>query len=122
MIQKNALGWLLRTLAARYAIQTTAIETHGQVAIKGPYDRKHDPTDWTHIDVIAWRDQLFAPAVYTTVTAGPYGAIAQQARRTAAAAARYYPPGTKIQVDDLTGDYFHTADQAGFIPAGQVVA
>lgn len=56
-----------------------------------------------------------------TVRAGPFGAIAQQDRRPDALSARYYAPDKIIEVDDLTNNYYHTVDQAGFIPAGQVL-
>ena len=60
-----------------------------------------------------------APALHT-VTAGPFGAIAQQDRHPDAPAAAYYLPHTPIVCDDLTSNYWHTRDGAGFIPAGQV--
>lgn len=44
--QKDALAWLLHDLATDYDIPSTLIDTHGQIAIPGPYKRKHDPTDW----------------------------------------------------------------------------
>jgi N-acetylmuramoyl-L-alanine amidase-like protein len=61
-VQKDALAWLLDYLTALYHIPVLSIETHGQIAIAGPYDRKHDPTNWPHADFIAWRDSVLAPA------------------------------------------------------------
>jgi N-acetylmuramoyl-L-alanine amidase-like protein len=56
-----------------------------------------------------------------TVKAGPRGAIAQQDRKPSApTAGLWYPPGSWIQVDDLTADYWHAQDGTGFIPRGQV--
>ncbi len=57
-----------------------------------------------------------------TVTAGPFGAIAQQDRRPDAPAAGYFAPHTVITCDDLTSGYYHVETGIGFIPAGQVVA
>ena len=118
--QKAALAWLLRTLANRYTIPARLIETHGQVAIRGPYQRKRDPSDWPHGEFLLFVGRALADE-NRTVTAGPFGAIAQQDRRPGAPAARFYAPDTIIHVDDLTNDYYHTVDHAGFIPAGQVL-
>lgn len=60
--QKAALSWLVYTLAARYTIRPDMIETHGQIAIKGPYQRKVDPTNWPHAAFVVWRaDTLLSP-------------------------------------------------------------
>jgi len=59
-IQKDALGWLLQQMVSLFRIDPTLIDTHGQIAIAGPYIRKSDPNDWPHADFIAWRDALFA--------------------------------------------------------------
>jgi len=61
-VQKDALAWLLNKLTYDYQIPIPAIETHGQIAIDGPYIRKKDPTNWSHQDFIAWRDTVLAPA------------------------------------------------------------
>jgi hypothetical protein len=62
-VQKDALAWLIRGLCARYAIASPSIETHGQIALAGPYVRKHDPSDWPHANFVDWRDALFASPV-----------------------------------------------------------
>jgi N-acetyl-anhydromuramyl-L-alanine amidase AmpD len=62
-IQKSALAWLIRQLCTRYAIAADHIETHGQIAIAGPYVRKHDPSDWPHAAFVDWRDALFAQPI-----------------------------------------------------------
>lgn len=59
--QKEALAWLLRLLMTTHHIPVTTIETHGQIALPGPYDRKHDPSDWPHADFIVWRGALSVP-------------------------------------------------------------
>lgn len=58
-IQLSALAWLLQQLAAQFGIPPTLIDTHGQIAIAGPYKRKTDPDKWPHADFVAWRDALF---------------------------------------------------------------
>lgn len=55
--QKDALAWLLRLLVARWGIAVDHIDTHGQIAIAGPYKRKVDPTNWPRPAFLAWRDQ-----------------------------------------------------------------
>jgi hypothetical protein len=59
--QKATLAWLLDYLMGLYAIPVLSIDTHGQIAIDGPYQRKKDPTNWPHADFIAWRDATLAP-------------------------------------------------------------
>lgn len=61
-VQKDALAWLLGYLITMYHIPIPAIETHGQIAIAGPYQRKKDPTNWPHSEFIAWRDATLTPA------------------------------------------------------------
>jgi len=58
--QLDALAWLLQHLASQFGIPPVFIETHGQIAIAGPYVRKTDPHMWPHADFIVWRDALFA--------------------------------------------------------------
>jgi hypothetical protein len=57
--QLAALEWLLHYLIATYAINYTMVETHGQIALPGPYQRKTDPDDWAHADFITWRNTHF---------------------------------------------------------------
>lgn len=117
--QHAALAWLLQTLAHRYATLPIKIETHGQIAIPGPYQRKIDPTNWPHGAFLLFVNK--ALIAQRLVIAGPFGAIAQQDRRPNAPAAAVYAPGTVITVDDLTSGYFHDASGIGFIPVGQVI-
>lgn len=86
-IQLEALGWLLQNVADEFGITPSFIDTHGQIALPGPYQRKTDPHMWPHQDFIAWRDALFsvdplkartlpgipgAPPVYCSVAAAEY--------------------------------------------------
>ena len=75
--QRDALGWLLIQLATKFHISPELIDTHGQIAIAGPYIRKTDPDDWPHADFIAWRDALFAvdPLRAVTLPGAPPHAI-----------------------------------------------
>lgn len=59
-VQLDALGWLLKQIAGQFHIPPHMIDTHGQIAIAGPYQRKTDPDKWAHADFIMWRDALFA--------------------------------------------------------------
>lgn len=60
-VQKDALAWLLEGLIGGYRIPVVSIETHGQIALPGPYVRKKDPTNWAHSDFVIWRDLMLAP-------------------------------------------------------------
>lgn len=59
--QKDALAWLIDYLTAKYHIPIVNIDTHGEIALPGPYTRKHDPSDWARADFIVWRNALMAP-------------------------------------------------------------
>ena len=56
--QMNALAVLLRSLMALFNIPVTRIETHGQIAIAGPYIRKSDPSDMTYEAFLQFRSTL----------------------------------------------------------------
>jgi hypothetical protein len=56
--QLDALAALLRSLMALFNIPVHLIDTHGQVAIAGPYQRKQDPADWPHQDFLSFRSHL----------------------------------------------------------------
>lgn len=67
-IQKSALAWLLQKLMADYPIPLTSIDTHGQVALPGPYSRKKDPTGWPRTDFLVWRNALVVqPPTFPTL-------------------------------------------------------
>jgi hypothetical protein len=59
-LQMDALGALMIALGAQFNIPFGMMETHGQVALPGPYKRKTDPSDMSHPAFLAWRDQLVA--------------------------------------------------------------
>jgi len=57
-MQLDALAGLLGFLMEFFGIALDTIETHGQIALPGPYKRKSDPSDWPHADFIRWRNGL----------------------------------------------------------------
>lgn len=119
--QKDALAWLLRTLADRYAIPAKLIETHGQVAIRGPYQRKRDPSDWPHGEFLLFVGRALADE-NKTVHAGPFGAIARTDYRAVGKAAAYFAPGDPIELDGFyVNGYRHAASGIGFIADGDLV-
>jgi hypothetical protein len=63
--QLDALAGLLRSLMGLFDIPAERIETHGQIAIAGPYIRKTDPSDWPYASFLFFRSQLgaFAPTM-----------------------------------------------------------
>ncbi len=122
-VQKDALAWLINDLATQYAIPARLIETHGQIAIPGPYQRKIDPTNWPHLDFRLFVDQALSPSPTTRIVhAGPFGAMARQDYMAAAAAAAYFAPGTPIEIDDFAkNSYRHAVSGIGFIAEGDLV-
>ncbi len=122
-VQKDALAWLLQSIATHYTIPARLIETHGQIALPGPYVRKIDPTNWPHSDFRLFVDQaLAASPAPRIVHAGPFGALARQDYMAAAKAAAYFPPGTAIEIDDFSkNSYRHCVSGIGFIADGDLV-
>lgn len=53
--QLDALAVLLRSLMGLFAIPLEMIETHGQIALPGPYLRKTDPSDMSHEMFLTFR-------------------------------------------------------------------
>jgi hypothetical protein len=128
--QKATLEWLLEHLMRTYAIPILSIETHGQIALPGPYDRKRDPTNWPHADFIAWRDRVLA----ATPTYPQYEIIAPCAVFTSRDPASPLASGpdngqTRLDVRDVinvgdvqdgwlwVSDSATTAPGIGFLPA-----
>jgi len=110
--QKDALAWLLQQLCTNYAIPSTLIDTHGQVAIAGPYIRKIDPTNWAHADFILWRDALFAPEPK------PYRVQGLPVYERADHTGRLWgwlSPGQTVTIDDESNGHVATLDG---VPAG----
>jgi N-acetylmuramoyl-L-alanine amidase-like protein len=105
--QKDALAWLLRRLIAAHRIPVAAIETHGQIAIKGPYKRKVDPTDWPHDDFVRWRARLVQQR-YKVLGIPVY----ERSSRTGPLWG-HLTTGEDIVIDDMSNG--HLKDQRGFI-------
>lgn len=111
-VQKEALGWLLGELMAAHAIAGDMIDTHGQIAIPGPYQRKIDPTDWPHADFIAWRDVLIAPSFRMQVRGVPV----YQEEDCTGPLWGYLVPGEVVTIDMTYDDErAHLSDGRGFI-------
>ena len=116
--QKDTLAWLLRYLQDMYSIPTVMIETHGQIAIAGPYIRKKDPTNWPHQEFILWRDTTLSQT--RQYRAGRYGALARQDRTPLALTAKYYQPGEVFMCGDVSNGYAWDASGIGFVALGDV--
>lgn len=128
--QKDALAWLLEKLTADFRIPIISIETHGQIAIAGPYVRKVDPTNWSHSNFIAWRDAVLAPAP-TYVRYEVTAPCAVFTARNVAAPLSGGPNdgqtqldvGDKINVGDVTDGWLWISDNEtnppgiGFLPS-----
>lgn len=112
-VQKDALAWLLRFLMAAHRIPVLSIDTHGQIAIAGPYKRKTDPTDWPHATFIAWRDALVVPAsrAYQVV-----GLPVYQAQSLAGAVAGTLSSGETVLIDQTySNGAGHLKSGLGFV-------
>lgn len=109
--QKSALAWLLRRLMAQHHTPLAAVETHGQIAIKGPYKRKIDPTNWSHADFVRWRARLTVTRYRAIACASVF-----QDRRPDSPLALTISAGQIEVMDDLTSGYLHLESGAGFSP------
>ena len=119
--QLDALGWLLQTLASRYTIRPDMIETHGQIAIAGPYSRKVDPTNWPHGQFVAWRNALFASPPPPTPLTKRYRVKRTMISQRQAGGAPYageLAPGEEVVADKWyadNGGTIHLQDGRGFV-------
>ncbi len=120
--QIGSLTWLVRDLTGSFVIAPAAIETHGQIALPGPYIRKHDPADFSHGDFLHWRAALATPppagaGTYrvtfgTAVYEAPRGDAPIALGRTAVLL-----PGEIIEIDGISSNGFaHMATGLGFAP------
>lgn len=113
--QLDALAVLLQSLWKLFVIPIEHIETHGQIALPGPYDRKTDPSDMTYQAFLEFRARLGA-----SVVIGPYRAVTCapvfQDRRPDAPLALTVTAGTIEAIDDLTAGWVHLQSGAGFSP------
>lgn len=110
--QIDALAWVLQQLCSQYHITTTYVDTHGQVAIAGPYIRKVDPTNWPRSDFLAWRDRVLAPQAVPYQVAGL--PVYQQSTRTGPLWG-HLAPGQRVKIDDPANG--HVCEIDG-VPAG----
>jgi hypothetical protein len=96
-VQLDTLSWLLRRLILTYAIRAAMIETHGQIAIAGPYSRKVDPSNWPHSDFVTWRNALYTALPRTYRVAGL--PVYQRSDHTGPLWG-YLAPGQTVVIDD----------------------
>lgn len=116
-VQKNALAWLLLHLMDAYLIVLPAIDTHGQIAIAGPYNRKKDPTDWPRADFIMWRNALVSPPPPPIPVVQHYtvrGLPVYQAQALTGPTAGYLASGEAVEIDMLY------ANGAGHVSGGRL--
>jgi N-acetyl-anhydromuramyl-L-alanine amidase AmpD len=112
--QKDALAWLLKRLAVAQRISSGMIDTHGQIAIRGPYVRKQDPTNWPRAEFIAWRDAVFAAPI-TKQYRAKHIYISQPSTGGPPYAGEL-APGELVTVDKwYTTGYVHLQDGRGFV-------
>ncbi len=109
-VQKDALAWLLKQICDQFAIPADRVETHGQVALPGPYIRKRDPTDWLYPAFVVWRDQVLAPPTWS---AKVIGLPVYQRSDHSGALAGYLHTGDEVVIDDLSNG--HLSDHRGFV-------
>jgi len=100
-------------LIAVHHITVPMIDTHGQIALPGPYDRKVDPSDWPHADFIQWRDAQFVPTTKRYRARHMY--ISQRQEGGEPYAGELYP-GEEIVADKwYTNGRVHLQDGRGFV-------
>lgn len=122
--QLDALAWLLRRLAGQFGIMPALIETHGQIALPGPYDRKHDPTEWSHDQFIAWRDRALTAQALWYRTTHPVAIFETPTAKgpVALKGAAVLNSGETVAIDEIRVDgWAHLADGVGFVPVGVLV-
>lgn len=118
-VQFNALTWLVSDLMLRYRISHEAIETHGQIALPGPYKRKRDPHDWPYASFVLWRAHLMPMARRYKVL----GAAVYQDRNCTGTIADWLHTGDEVEIDTDYGDgIVHLANGLGFMRKDELVA
>lgn len=119
VVQKAALAWLLQFLMHTYVIPLTLIDTHGQIALPGPYDRKTDPSNWPHADFIVWRNALVItppplPIPARMIVVGlPIHEAPNVTSPVALGGKAMLVPGTRIAPDQIKDGWAHVPE--GFI-------
>ena len=113
--QKDALSWLIKQVIAAHHITVPMIDTHGQIALPGPYDRKVDPSDWPHEDFIAWRDAQFTQPTSYRVMGLP---VYQRSDRTGPLWG-HLSHDEPVTIDDPNNG--HLADGRGFVDVNGLV-
>jgi hypothetical protein len=120
--QIDALNALVMELCGQFTIPTAVIETHGQIALPGPYVRKHDPADWPYAGFVLWRSRLDTPPppvhAYTVV-----GVPIYQRQDLVGALAGHLTSGDPVQIDaTYANGAGHLADGRGFVDLDGLVS
>ena len=118
--QLDALAALLRSLWGLFDIPIEHIETHGQVALPGPYIRKRDPSDMPYAAFRAFRANLAPdlppPPDPPAVVPMPYIVrglpVYERADRTGPLWGHLLS-GEGVMIDDLSNG--HLATHEGFV-------
>jgi hypothetical protein len=115
--QLLSLAALLKSLMALFTIPVEMIETHGQIALPGPYDRKRDPSDLPYEAFLQFRSALApAPPPPSPVAPVPYVVrglpVYERSDRTGALWG-HLVTGGQVVIDDPTNG--HLADGRGFV-------
>ncbi len=119
-VQKDALAWLLNRLATQYTIPARLIDTHGQIAIPGPYQRKIDPTNWPRADFKLFVDQALAPIAKSYRVRR---VMVSQRQEGGEPYAGELQPGEIVLVDKwYTNGYVHLASGLGFVKLADLEA
>lgn len=111
--QIDALTWLAKDIMVRYRLAANDVETHGQIALPGPYVRKHDPHNWPHDDFLVWRSALVVKMVYRT----KYRTAVYEEQRGRGPASVLFEANQSIVIDrnDYPEGTAHLATGEGFV-------
>lgn len=115
--QLLSLAALLKSLMALFTIPLELIETHGRIAVPGPYQRKTDPADLPYATFLQFRDALI-PAVPAPPPAVPVPYVVrglpvyERSDRTGALWG-HLVTGGQVAIDDPMNG--HLADGRGFV-------
>lgn len=122
--QLVSLAWLLRDLMGAFTIPLSLIETHGRIAVPGPYKRKTDPSDWDYNAFITWRNALMTPPTppFTTYRLLAPAAIFERPDPRGPIALGGHAQlreGELVDVDEVRADgWAHLKNGVGFVPRG----
>lgn len=113
--QLDALAALLRLLMTEFTIPVDKIETHGQIAIAGPYLRKTDPSDMSYQAFLQFRSALVSAPPLTKRYRVKHRYVTERKEDNGPPYVRELQPGEEVTVDAwYTNNRVHFADGSGF--------